>query len=186
MTLQERLPPGKYRLRVDDYVRLAEAGAFGDQRTELIEGDVIVMAPEFRPHAYVRDGVAYALHAALAAIGSDLHASSGSVLVTNDTMPQPDIVLTREPLGEGAIPLGSVALLVEVSATTLSNDMGLKRQIYARNGVAEYWVIDVGGRFIHQFWSPEQGTYTQTRKAMLGETLEAVTIAGLSIATPTL
>ena len=89
-------------------------------------------------------------------------------------------------MGEGAIPLGSAALLVEVSATTLSNDMGLKRQIYARNDVAEYWVIDVGGRLIHQFWSPVQGIYTQTRKAMLGETLEAATIADLSIATPTL
>jgi hypothetical protein len=46
MTLQERLPPGKYRLSVDDFARLAETGVFGDQRTELIEGDVIVMAPE--------------------------------------------------------------------------------------------------------------------------------------------
>lgn len=186
MTLQERLPPGKYRLSVDDFERLAETGVFGDQRTELIEGDVIVMAPEHRPHAYVCGELTYHLRRALEAIGSDLHTSGGSVLVTNHDMPQPDIVLTRQPLGEGAIPLGSVALLVEVSSTTLSNDMGLKRTIYARHAVAEYWVIDVAGRLIHQFWSPEQSAYTQTRQVVLGETIEAATIAGLSIATPTL
>jgi Uma2 family endonuclease len=108
------------------------------------------------------------------------------VVVTNHTMPQPDIVLTREPLGEGAIPLASVALLVEVSSSMLSNDMGLKRTIYAQHAVAEYWVVDVGGRLIHQFWSPQHGGYTQTRQAALGETFAAATIAGLSIATPTL
>lgn len=185
MTIQERLSPGKYKLRVEDYVLLADAGAFEGQRTELIEGDVIVMAPEFRPHAYVCGEVTYHLRRALEAMGSDVHASSGSVLVTNDTMPQPDIVLTREPIGEGAIPLGSVALLVEVSSTTLSNDLGLKRTIYARHAVAEYWVVDVGGRLIHQFWSPEQDAYTQTRTIVLGEAIEAATLAGLSIETPT-
>ena len=46
MTAQERLAPGKYALSIDDYVMLAAAGVFADRKTELIEGDVIVLAPE--------------------------------------------------------------------------------------------------------------------------------------------
>ncbi len=186
MTLQERLPPGKYRLRVDDYVRLAEAGAFGDQRTELIEGDVIVMAPEFRPHAYVRDELAYRLRRALEAIGSDVHVASGSVSMANDTMPQPDIVLTREPRGRGAIPLDSVALLVEVSSTTLANDIGLKQRIYAQHSVREYWVADVNARLIRQMWEPNENGYAQSRTVAFGAPIAAITIADLTIDTSAL
>ena len=131
MTAQERLAPGKYALSVDDYVMLATAGVFADKKTELIEGDVIVMAPEYRPHAFIRDELAYRLRQALERIGSDLHASSGSVWLSETSMPQPDIVLTREPRGQGAIPLASVGLLVEVSSTTLPTDLGRKLAIYA-------------------------------------------------------
>lgn len=186
MTLQERLSPGKYKLRVDDYVRLAEAGTFGDHRTELIEGDVIVMAPEYRPHAYVRDELAYRLRRALEAIGSDVHVASGSVSMADDTMPQPDIVLTREPRGRGAIPLGSVTMLVEVSSTTLANDIGLKQRIYARHGVPEYWVADVEGRVIRQMWEPGENGYGQSRAIAFGAPIAAATIADLTIGTSAL
>ena len=183
MTLQERLSPGKYKLRVDDYVRLAEAGTFGDHRTELIEGDVIVMAPEYRPHAFVRDELAYRLRRALEAIESDVHVASGSVSMADDTMPQPDIVLTREPRGRGAIPLGSVTMLVEVSSTTLANDIGLKQRIYARHGVPEYWVADVEGRVIHQMWQPGENGYTQSRAIAFGAPVAAAGICDLTIET---
>ncbi len=183
MTLQERLSPGKYKLRVDDYVRLAEAGTFGDHRTELIEGDVIVMAPEYRPHAYVRDELAYRLRRALEAIGSDVHVASGSVSMADDTMPQPDIVLTREPRGRGAIPLGSVTMLVEVSSTTLANDIGLKQRIYARHGVPEYWVADVEGRVIHQMWEPGENGYAQSQAIAFGAPIAAAGIGDLTIET---
>ena len=183
MTLQERLSPGKYKLRVEDYELLADAGAFGNRRTELIEGDVIVMAPEYRQHAYARDKLAYSLQRALELMGSDLHAASGSVLMSDDTMPQPDIVLTREPRGRGAIPLGSVMLLVEVSATTLNNDIGLKQSIYARHDVAEYWVVDVNARVIHQMWGPSETGYAQSRTIAFGAPITATTIVGLTIET---
>ena len=183
MTLQEHLPPGKYKLRVEDYTLLADAGAFGDYRTELIEGDVIVMAPEYRPHAYVRDELAYRLRRALEAIGSDVHVASGSVSMANDTMPQPDIVLTREPRGRGAIPLDSVALLVEVSSTTLANDIGLKQRIYARHGVREYWVADVNARLIHQMWEPGENGFDRSHAITFGTPITSASIAKLMIET---
>ncbi len=40
------IPAGRYKLRVPDYLMLDDAGAFGGQATELVDGDVIVMSPE--------------------------------------------------------------------------------------------------------------------------------------------
>lgn len=182
MTIQDRLPqPGKYRLTVDDYLSLATTGAFGDSRTELIDGEIIVMAPEFRQHAFVRDELAYRLRRALEDMGSNLHAASGSVLLGDHAMPQPDIVLTSEPRGEGPIPLQSVALLVEVSASTLQDDLGRKAQLYAAAGVPEYWVVDGEAKVIHQMWAPEGEAYAQRRAVAFGERIEAVAVAGLGL-----
>lgn len=183
MTLHRRLPAGKYALSVDDYVMLADAGAFGEEKTELIDGDVIVMAPEYRPHAYVRDELAYRLRRALEEIGSDVFVGSGSVSVSYNVMPQPDIVLTREPRGEGAVPLASVALLVEVSSTTLPNDLGRKREIYAAAGIPEYWVADVTTRVIYQMSLPTDAGYTQVSEIAFGGVVAALTIQGLLIDT---
>ena len=45
-----------------------------------------------------------------------------------------------------------ILLAIEVAATTLACDRGLKAQLYARYGVRELWVIDAARRatFVHQ------------------------------------
>jgi hypothetical protein len=50
----------------------------------------------------------------------------GSVAVSENDMPRPDIIVTSEPRGEGPIPVSSVALLAEVSSTSLAEDLGAK------------------------------------------------------------
>lgn len=182
MTAHERLP-GKYDLRVADYAMLAEAGAFGDRRTELIDGDVIVTTPEFRPHAFLRDELQFRLRTRLEGLSSDLFATSGSVALCETTMPQPDIVLTSEPRGEGPIPVLSVALLGEVSSTTVDRDLGLKQRLYAAAGIPEYLIVDLPAATIRQFWSPADGAYGEQREVAFGGDLSAATIPGLIVAT---
>ena len=183
MTIQERLRPGKYRLRVEDYQQLDEAGVFGDARTELLDGEIIVMNAEYRPHSWVQDELAYRLRRQLEELGSKLYVSSASVRISDHSMPLPDTVLTDQPRGEGAIPPASVALLLEVSSTTLKRDLGRKLTIYARAGIPEYWVADVGARVIHQMWGPADGTYTRREAISFGRSITSVIIAGLTIAT---
>ncbi|UVO49166.1 Uma2 family endonuclease [Sphingomonas sp. SUN019] len=183
MTIQDRLPPGRYKLRVEDYLLLDEAGAFGDARTELIDGEIVIMNAEYRPHAWIKGELSYRLRRMLEQLGSDLHAMDGSVDLSDHDMPLPDIVLTDEPRGSGAIPLTSVALIVEVSSTTLRNDLGRKGEAYAGAGIAEYWVADVNARVIHQMWEPIDDAYTKSRVVAFGEVLQATTIDGLAIDT---
>lgn len=177
-------PPERYRLTVDDYLTLDRAGAFQGLRTELIEGEIIVMNPQYRRHGFVKAELAYRLRRALEAKESDVYvALEGSVDMSEHDMPQPDITLTREPRGEGAIPLSSIDLLIEVSDTSLKLDMKRKAPLYARHGVPEYWVVDVNERMIHRMWTPRAGEYRNWDEMRFGNRMEAATIAGLAIET---
>lgn len=186
MVVQHRPPPGKYKLTVDDFLRLDETGVFGTDRTELLDGDVIIMNAEYRPHAWVAGELGYLIRRKLEEIGSDLYAMGASVAVSSHDMPLPDIVLTREPNGQGPIPLASVALVVEVSSSTLQRDMVDKLSIYARAGIPEYWVADVNARVIHRMWSPTVDRFTQADEIAFGEPIASATVDGLAIDTSSL
>lgn len=173
------------KIRVRDYARLAEAGAFDEiGRTELVNGTVYAMSPQYRTHGYARDQFAYRIRRILEAMESPLHvATEQSVDVAKYNEPLPDIILTTAPRGDGAIPVASVALLVEVSVSTRAFDLGDKAAAYAAAGVPEYWVVDVRAGTIHQLWSPGADGYGERREVAFGASIEAVTIAGLAVET---
>ncbi len=98
----------------------------------------------------------------------------------NDT-PEPDLTLTSEPDGKGLVPGHSVALVIEVSDTTLASDLTRKAAIYARGGIAEYWVADLEARAVHQFWRTDGTAYEQRTTVAFGETLRSKTIEALSL-----
>lgn len=184
MTLQERLAPGKYKLTVEDYARLGEVGAFGDAHTELIDGEIIVMSPEWRPHMRIKDELAYRLRRALEDLASDLFVGTGgSVALGGHAMPRPDIILTDEIAGDHAVPGTSIALLVEVSTSTLEHDLNGKAAIYAAARIPEYWVVDVDARVIHRMSAPAAAGYADCREVPFGEPVASATIPGLTIAT---
>ncbi len=187
MTLQERLSPGKYKLRVDDYGLLAEAGAFEGRRTELIDGEVIVMPPQFRPHGMVKLELYDELLIRLRAMGSPLRpVVEFSLDLSETSMPDPAITVTSEPRGPNAVPLRSVRLIVEVSDSTLAEDMGKKLRLYAAAGIPKYWVADVNGRVIYQMWGPNDEGYAQSRAIAFGAPIAATTITDLTIDTSAL
>ncbi|MDP5278284.1 Uma2 family endonuclease [Sphingomonas sp. DG1-23] len=173
------------KLRLEDYLRLDAAGAFEEYRkTELIEGEIFFINAQHRPHAVVKSRLHVLLAAALKAQDDGWEAIvEGSIAVPPHSSPEPDIAVTSEPDGKGLIPLDSVKLIVEVSDATLAFDMQRKLALYARNGVPEYWVVDVNARVIHQMWTPEGQTYARHRELAFGQAVKATTIVGLTIET---
>lgn len=176
------------KLRVEDYLMLDEAGAFDDYgRTELIEGEVVYMNAQHRPHARIKSRLHVLLANELAKRDDGLEALvEGSVSMPPYNVPEPDIAVTAEPEGKGLIPLASLALIVEVADSTLRNDLGRKAKIYAREGVPEYWVVDVNGARIHQLWDPQDEAYAQRREILFGDAMSAAAIPGLAIDTSSL
>ena len=69
-------------------------------------------------------------------------------------MPQPDIAVYRGTFRDYSDHPTNPILVVEVSDSTLGNDLTIKLELYAEAGVPEYWVLDVEGRELHQFTQP--------------------------------
>lgn len=180
--------PTLLRFNAAQVQAMAEAGVFvGDRRVELRGGLLYEMAPEYVPHMRTKSRLFLALATALQSTGSPLEALvDGSVKLGEDELPQPDLILWA-PLGEqGAVPGERVRLLVEVSSATLTEDLGRKRALYATASVPEYWVVDVSGRAVHQYWAPADGAYAQTAVVPFGGTIRSATLAGLDVPTASL
>ncbi|TPG54177.1 Uma2 family endonuclease [Sphingomonas glacialis] len=180
--------PLPVRLRIEDYLLLHEAGAFASyNRTELIDGGVYFVNAQHRPHALAKIELYDAIRDALRSIQSPLRPMvEASIALSPHDVPEPDIVLTSEPRGEGLVPLDSVHLVIEVSDTTMRSDIRRKVASYARAAMPEYWVVDVKARTIHQMWAPCQDIYTQRRAVVFGDPIIAVTVAGLRVDTASL
>ena len=173
------------KLRVEDYLLLADAGSLADYPgTELIDGTIIVVSPVHRPHARAVLALARPLADQLEQLMIGLEALfEPSVEMPPRSMPRPDIVVTDEPSGEGFVPVGSVRLLLEVADSTLADDLGPKAQLYAEQGVPEYWVVDLPARRVHQLWNLTPQGYAARRVVAFGGPIQAVTIAGLRVST---
>jgi Uma2 family endonuclease len=177
--------PLPLKLRVEDYLMLDEAGAFESYgKTELLDGEIYYMNAQHRPHAWTKSMLYIALVRALERSRSGLEALvEASISMPDHSVPEPDIVVTSEARGKGLVPLASVSLVVEVADNSLAQDLGRKAQLYARDGVPEYWVVDVNARAVRQLWAPVGDSYGEHRDSKFGDVIHAATIAGLSVET---
>ena len=176
--------PQPARLTARDFWVLADAGAFtAFVKAELIEGELRVVNAVHSRHARVHAMLTVEIGIALKAMASPLILlATPSVELGVDSVPEPDLALVRRVAGK-VIAGADVALAVEISDTTLEEDLGRKMRLYATHGVPEYWVADVEAGVLHQFWSPRADSYGERREVALGMQVEAVTIAGLVVET---
>ncbi len=176
--------PHRAWLRVEDFLLLNDSGAFSDfSKTELIDGEIICMNAQFQRHSYVKSQLAFRLTNALAAIRPDLLVLvEVAIAMPPHDMPEPDITVMRGPIGQGAAALADVALVVEVADTTRDIDLGRKAALYARGGIAEYWVADLQNAEIVRHWQPGAEGYGARDVAPFGADLTAATLPALRIA----
>ncbi|WP_242182096.1 Uma2 family endonuclease [Sphingomonas sp. CARO-RG-8B-R24-01] len=189
MTAQDALArPFTPKLTVDDYLLLDRSGAFDAYaKTELIDGAVVAVNAQFSEHFTVKTKVLLALAEACKRLGSGLQAwSEGSITMPPHSVPEPDVFVTTVEPVRGPVALETVALIVEVASTSLSDDLGVMLRIYAQAGVPEYWVADVKARVIHQMWAPSGGAYAERRVVAFGDRVQSGTIDGLGVDTAAL
>jgi Uma2 family endonuclease len=131
-------------------------------RIELIEGDMLNMAPIGTRHS----AITAKLHEwfVLTLAHSATVVGGGPVNLGEFSEPQPDLMLLkrRTDFYSGKIPeAADVLLLIEVSDSSLAFDQGVKLGLYARYGVAEYWVIDVEGKRVVTYREPTAKGYAR-------------------------
>ncbi len=151
----------RHRFSRAQFERMVNAGVFGPQdRLELLDGEIIDMAPQNSRHATAVTLVAETLRTVFGAgttirvqlpLGLDDHA-----------LPEPDVAAVPGAPRDYRDAHPTRALLVcEVSDTTLAYDRGRKLGAYARAGVPEYWILDLTGETLEVCRGPGNGGYEQ-------------------------
>jgi Uma2 family endonuclease len=146
-------PPQVHRWTRHEYHRLAELGFFEGRRVELIEGQVIDMAAMKSPHAVAIDLVDAAL---TAVFGSGYYIRQQKPFVVSDiSEPEPDVAVVQGSIRDytEAHP-AEAALLVEIADTSVSYDRTFKGSLYAKAGVAEYWIVNLVKRQLEVYRQP--------------------------------
>jgi Uma2 family endonuclease len=102
------------------------------------------------------------------------------LVISEHGEPQPDLVLLRD-LPRSRLPAPEdVALIVEVSDTTLTYDKNVKLPRYAEAGIAEAWLVDLNSETIEVHSGPGPGGYRKTTRFTRGERVESATVRGLA------
>ncbi|MFH0351712.1 MAG: Uma2 family endonuclease [Chromatiales bacterium] len=156
----------KHRLAVHDFHRMGETGILPvDGRMELIEGEIIVMAPIGSRHAAI---VKQLMALFVRAVGAGAVVSVQDPIILGEySEPEPDLALLRPRDDFYALALpraDDVFLIIEVADTTLRYDREIKIPLYARHGIPEVWLIDVEGRTLTIFEAPAGGRYRDERR----------------------
>jgi Uma2 family endonuclease len=156
-------PPRKRWSRAECEV-VEATGIFDQQRVELIEGELIDKIGKNRPHV---DAAALLIGWLIQVFGVRLVNTEAPIDVAPEdnptNQPVPDlIVLKREFSGfQSATPQPKdLDLVVEIADTSLAFDFTVKGALYARAGIAEYWILDVQGRRLLVHRDPHGGRFT--------------------------
>ena len=166
--------PVRHKLDVDDYYRMADAGILGeDDRVELIDGDIIDMAPISQGQEAVVNGLNEAL--VMACMGRAIVSPQNSIRLGRWSAPQPDFAVLRRradfyATGERPGP-ADVLLLIEVADSSLRFDQTVKLPLYARAGIAELWIVDLKRRVLDAYRKPAEDGYRETITCQPGDQL---------------
>jgi Uma2 family endonuclease len=167
------------------YHKLAALGIFANRRVELLNGEITVMAPMNPPHLWT----IRALNELLLT-----HVPKGwavlpqcPIQLSQDSEPEPDFAVLKAdpPPSTQHTPQGAqVALLIEISDSTLRYDQGIKLALYASASIPEYWVVDLENTVIHQYSDPQPATRTYGSHKTLkpGELITSITVPSVSLA----
>lgn len=148
------------RLTYDDYLRFPDDGL----RHEIIEGAHYVTPTPVIRHQRILLRLSYLLQSHLEShpIGEILFAPV-TVLLSEFNVFEPDLLYLSNERRAQLTPRnlqGAPDVVVEIlSPSTRSRDLRLKRDVYERSGVAEYWVIDPDKDVVDVFRRPAAGTF---------------------------
>ncbi|MBI4320141.1 MAG: Uma2 family endonuclease [Chloroflexi bacterium] len=172
------------RFTVEEYHRMAEAGILGeDDRVELIEGEITEMTPIGRLHAAT---VRRLNKLFISTFGSDaVIGVQDPVILDEYSEPQPDIELLRPKAdfyASGHPTPADVFLLVEVAYSSADPDRRVKAPLYARKGIAEFWLVDLEQETITVYRDPSADGYRTARVFRSGERIFSAAFPDRSLA----
>ena len=174
----------KRKFTVAEYYRMAEVGILHHtERVELLDGEIIVMAPIGEPHATVVDRLTLAF--AEVSRGRFIVRVQNPIRLDDGAEPQPDLALLRlrADFYINAHPgPADVLVVMEVSDSTLDFDREVKSKRYAASGIPEMWVMNLPGDCIDRMDQPGPAGYARHTVFRRGEKISPAALPDLELA----
>jgi Uma2 family endonuclease len=171
------------RWTVDEYHRMIQAEILTlNDRVELLEGQIIEMAPQDPPHASVTSRFGnrlVMLFAERAWVRSQL-----PITISPNSEPEPDIAIVRltdNDYADRHPGPDDVFLVIEVADSTLNMDRNRKAKIYAKANIPDYWIVDVKKQRVFVFRNPQGDTYQSQQVLDSTETLSTIAFPEITI-----
>lgn len=184
VTVAELQQVARYRFSVDEYHRMGAVGIFKeDDRVELIDGEILTMSPIGRRHVVCVDRLNAFLSQGLGRRA--IVRVQSSVILSDRSEPEPDVALIRpradfyansDPTAE------DIFTLIEVKDSSASYDRGPKLAFYAREGIAEVWLVDLNVERIEVYRRPLMGVHTDNLVCLRGQTVSPEAFPDLVLA----
>lgn len=149
-----------YRMTIEEYEGLADAGILKDRRVELINGWLVKKMTTKPPHVVAADAVREAV-AAILPRGWCLR-DEKPIRIPDFDEPEPAISVVRGQRQDYRARHpgpGDIDFLVEVSDTSLSWDRREKLSAYTRAEVPTYWILNLVDRQLEVYTAPESDAY---------------------------
>jgi Uma2 family endonuclease len=170
-------------ITVAEYHRMGEVGILTeDDRVELIEGELIALSPIGSEHA----GTVNALtHRLVLAVGDRAVVAVQNPVELDDlSEPQPDfaVLRPRDDFYRRATPRPeAVLVIIEVADSSLNYDRAVKRSLYARHGIPEFWIVNIKGGEVEVCRDPSGEEYKSVIPVGRDGVLEPALLPGVRI-----
>jgi Uma2 family endonuclease len=166
-----------------EYHRLIEAGILTeDERVELIDGELIKMAPIGPRHAACVNRLDEFLRDEIKKLA--IVSAQNPIQISEHSEPQPDIALLKRRddfYAQDHPSPEDVLVEIEVADTTAESDREVKIPTYARAGIAEAWLIDLYNDRIEVHTRPASGVYQEVRIVLRGQRVTSISIPQLKL-----
>ena len=150
-------PKAKPRVKLTgaDYMRLTPPSHRG-VRYQLIEGELVKMAGPNDPHQVFIGELYFAARSQIGAPGAfEIRLSPFDAAIDEHNTFQPDLLFVsneQRHIFDGHGVTGAPDVVVEVlSESTRRRDFNVKLPVYARNGVREAWMADLGAETVSKY-----------------------------------
>jgi Uma2 family endonuclease len=155
----EGLP--RRRFTIPEVEAMVAAGILdGDERVELIGGELVPMSPEGSRHELMKEAINRRwCRVAPEAIGL---IPETTFRLSEDTYLEPDFVLYPSEAGLIGLSPTNALLVLEIAESSRRYDMGRKAKLYASFGVRELWVVDAARLTTRVFSTPSRKGYLDT------------------------
>lgn len=130
-----------------------------ERREELIGGKVVMMSPASTNHTFVSGNIYYLFAHYLKGKKCTPIPDGSTVYLTDEDHFVPDMMVVCDPdkIKNDGIH-GAPDLVVEVlSPSTARNDKTRKKDVYARCGVQEYWLVSPGDKTVEVYHADGTG-----------------------------